>query len=103
MSHSVSRPYGKWYESSFRFLFGFRGFTNDEMELLRAEMEQDEKERLRAADMMADKFVENNWSLFEITILPPNGGLSSWDIFKHKCKIRDEMTKMIRNFWRERV
>ncbi len=103
MKRSTTRPYGKWYESGYHLIFGYPQFTVMEMELLRAEHEQDEQERVRAADMMADKFVDEIWPLVEVTILLPVGGFSSWDVIKHKYERRDEFRNMLREFWREKV
>jgi len=103
MSHSTSRPCGKWYESGRHFLFGFPRYTDAEMDLMRAEIEQDEQERLRAADMMAKRFVDEFWPEIAVTILPPMNGFSSWDVIKHRYDRRDELVAMMQEFWRQRV
>lgn len=102
MSHSTSRPYGKWYESGHVFLFSWR-WSEDDLAELAVEKMDDEQERLRAADMMAKRFVDEFWPEIEVAILPPVGGFSSWDIIKHRYDRRDELVSMMKEFWRERV
>jgi|ERR1700722_16193399 len=99
MSHSTSRPYGKWYDS---VLFWWR-WSEDDLAEVAVERMDDEQERLRAADMMAQRFVNEFWPLLEVTILPPMNGFQSWDVVKHRYERREEVKAMLQQFWRERV
>ena len=99
MSHSTSRPYGKWYESMFRWW----RWDAEDLFLMEQERAVDEQERLRAADMMASRCLESLMPELQVCILPPIEGFSSWDIMKLRHKRRDAFEKLLKEFWRERV
>ena len=102
MSHSTSRPWSKWYDSGWLMLTFYRWSDDDKAELYCERME-DEFERLRAADMMAKRFVDAFWPEIEVAILPPINGTSGWDIRRHRWDRRDEVMRMMQEFWREKV
>lgn len=68
-----------------------------------AEWMDDEQERIRAADMMAQRFVNEHWPEIEVAVLPPINGFSTWDVIRHRFSRRDEWVKLLQEFWRERV
>jgi hypothetical protein len=101
MSHSTSRPYGKWYDS--RVMFFLWRWSEDDLAELAVEKMDDEQERLRAADMMAKRFVDEFWPEIEVAVLPPRSGFESWNIIKHRYERREEMVTMLQQFWRARA
>jgi hypothetical protein len=61
VSRSTSNPSAKWYHR-YPYVFGYYpGWFDDDIATACAEREQDEQERLRAADMMAVRFVHEHW------------------------------------------
>lgn len=101
MSRSVSIP-RKWYDSGHVFLFSWRWSDEDRAELF-AEKMDDEQERLRAADMMARRFVDEFWPQIEVAILPSVKGFVSWDVMRPRYKCREEWESLLQEFWRKRV
>lgn len=102
MSYSVSRPYSKWYDCGSVLLFSHCWSEEDRAELAIERME-DELERIRAADMMAEHFVNSLWPTLLIAILPPSNGYSRWHIEKLQWMLRTGMLQLLQEFWREKV
>jgi hypothetical protein len=102
MGHSTSKPYSKWSDSG-RVLFFQHRWSNLDRFSLALERMWEEQERIRAADMMANRFVTEYWPQIEVAVLPPIDGFSTWDVIRHRSKQRDKWVSLLQEFWRERV
>ena len=102
MGHSTSKPYGKWCDSG-RVLFFQHRWSDLDRFSLAIERVLEEQERIRAADMMANRFVSEFWPQIEVAVLPPIDGFSSWDVIKRRHSRRDAWVRLLQEFWRERV
>lgn len=107
MSHSTTRPYGKWYESGRHFLFGFSRFTAEEMDLLRAEIEQDERERVCAAEKLADYKLSRMLSAVRVALNPTRMQINSWmatdTISKERARLLTEGGEFGKRAWLEMI
>jgi hypothetical protein len=80
-------------------------WSEEDWAKLDQEMAEDEAERVRAAEALADWKMMQNWELYNSTLNPPSDSICSSMYFMTRRVVSgtDAVQKLLRDFWKERV